>query len=217
MIHDFSRCVIRGNYGANPNDQKIGSIGINNTIIYNVDQTNVQGYYMFSFEKLQLNSFAMTKSTLYNMGEGLINMSTTLAAPTTAPTISFDYCTMNSIGGNTKYLFMDANNNKVTFSFTNSILANTPISASIQSAALRATGSGSLLSFSNNNYFKTLVTAGGNTALAYTGMIQNSNYQIDLGWTAATTNFLLTPTASNTAVFGASSNGSTVGDPRWAY
>lgn len=217
VIHDFSRCMMRGNYGTNANDQKIGTISINNCIYYNIDQTNVQGYYMLSLEKLQLNAISITKSTFYNMGEGLINMSTVLAAPTVVPQITIDYCTFNNFGGNGKYPFIDATSNKVVFTFSNGIFANTPIAGgTLQATAARATNNTSVMTFANSDYFKTLVATGG-LALSYSGLAQNNIFSIDLGWTATTTNFLLTPTANNGQVFSGSSNGSTVGDPRWAY
>ena len=219
IIHDYTRCVFIGNLGVTANAQKIGTIGFNNSIFYNIDQANTSGYYMFSMEKLEFKSFAISKSTLYNMGEGLINISTALAAPANlaaAPVITIDYSTFNGIAGNTKYAFMDANTNLVTFNFNNSIVANTPLSGSVNSTAIRASNTQNALSFSNNNYFKLNITPGG-SALSLTGLAQNNNQRIDLGWTVATTNFFLTPTSTNTPIFSASSNGSTIGDPRWAY
>jgi hypothetical protein len=219
IIHDYTRCVFIGNNGVTANAQKIGSIVFNNSIFYNIDQPNTSGYYSFSIEKLQLNSFAITKSTLYNMGEGLINMGTALASPANlaaAPVFTLEYDTFNGFSGNAKYPFFDANANLVTFNFNNSIIANTPLSGTINSVAFRASNTQNALSFSNNNYFKLNVAPGG-SVVSLTGLLQNNNIKIDLGWTAATKNFFLTPTATNAAIFSASSNGSTVGDPRWAY
>lgn len=219
IIHDFTRCAFVGNLGVSANAQKIGSIAFNNSIFYNIDQANTSGYYMFSMEKLEFKSFSITKSTLYNMGEGLINISTALANPgslAAAPLITIDYCTLNGVTGNTKYGFMDANANLVTFNFNNSIVANTPLSGSINSNAIRASNTQNALSFSNNNYFRLNITPNG-SALSLAGLAQNNNQRIDLGWTPATTNFFLTPTSANTPIFSASSNGSTIGDPRWAY
>jgi hypothetical protein len=215
-MHDFTRDVIRANYATNANDHKIGTISINNSIIYNFDQTNVQGYYMLSLEKLQANAVSVTKSTVYNVGDGMINMGTALSTTSgVVPVISFDYDTFNGFGGSTKYAFVDANANACIFTFTNSIVANTPVNGTLNTVVFRAS-KGTGLSFSNNNYFKTNVTPGGNI-LSYAGLLQNNNLQIDLGWTATTTNFLLTQTAANTPVFSGSTNGSTLGDPRWAY
>jgi len=218
IIHDYTRCIIRANYGAAANTQSINSIAINNTRIYNVDQTSAQGYYMFSFEKLQLKSFALTKSTLYQIGNGLINMSTNLLTTTgIVPDIKVDYCTFNAFGGGaSKYLLIDANANKVVFAFTNSIVANSPISGALQAAAFRASNTANDLSYSNNNSFKLLSAPGGGT-VNLTGLQMANPYEIDLGWTLATTNFNLSSLAPDNALFFASQNGSTIGDPRWAY
>jgi hypothetical protein len=215
IIHDYLRCILRGNYGAAANDQKIESVSINNTRIYNVDQTNVQGYYMFSLEKLLISKLSFTKSTLYNLGQGMINMGTNLSS-SIIPLITLDYCTFNNFGGNNKYVFIDANANKIVFTFNNSIVANTPISGAIQAAAFRASATGNTLAFSNNNYFN-LKVAGGGPAVNLTGLAQANDISIDLGWTAATTNFKLVDAPEFSKVFSASSNGSTIGDPRWAY
>ncbi|MEI6945938.1 DUF4957 domain-containing protein [Paraflavisolibacter sp. H34] len=218
IIHDFSRCVIRGNNGGVANDHKIGSITINNAQLYNIDQANTAGYYNFSLEKLQLAAFSLTKSTLYKLGQGLINMSTNLSTTTgIVPAVTIDYCTFNSFGGGSgKYAFIDANANKVVFHFNNSIVANTPISGSLQAAAFRASNTGNVLSFSNNNYFKLQVAPGG-AALNLTGLAQANDISVDLGWTAATTGFGLATLPADHPVFAASMAGGAVGDPRWAY
>lgn len=218
IIHDYLRAIIRGNYGASANTQSIGSISINNTQVYNIDQANSQGYYMFSLEKLQLNSLSITKSTLNSVGQGLINISTNLSTTTgIVPVISLDYCTFNNFGGgSSKYAFIDANANKVIFRFTNSIVANTPISGSLQAAAFRASNTANELSFSNNNYFR-LLTATGGAALNLTGLAQANDISVDLGWTSNTMNFSLAALSIDHPVLFASTSGSAVGDPRWAY
>ena len=220
VIHDYLRCIVRGNYGSAALVQKAGKFSITNSIIYNIDKTysaSSSGYYMFSLEKLQFTSITVSKSTFYQMGEGLVNMSTTLTgAPT--PTISFDYCTFNAFGGNNKYLFVDANANKVNFSITNSILANTGLWGSLNAAAQRS-AAGSSLTFNNNNYFKLLVTAPNGAGLNLSTLGIANPYSIDLGWGMNTTNFALpqSTTDPSAALFTASTNSSTIGDPRWAY
>lgn len=216
IIHDYTRCVIRGNVGAVANNFKIGTISINNCQIYNIDLPNTSGYYTCSLEKLQFNEVLFSKSTFYNMGEGLINMSTALAVPALKPQMSIDFCTMNNVGGNAKYLLFDANANQVNYSLTNSILANTPMSGTLKTAAFRATAVGNKMIFYRNNYFK-FASAVGGFELVLTGLDQVANISEDLGWTSSTTNFSLTPLPASHAVFTASSSGSTIGDPRWAY
>jgi hypothetical protein len=217
VIHDFSRGIIRANSSTIANDQKMAGISINNCIFYNMDQTNTGGYYMISLEKLQIFTLSITKSTFYSVGEGMINMSTTLATPATAPTFSIDYCTLNNVGGNSKYLFIDAGANLVNFTFSNGIVANTPITgATIQAAATRNSITTSTMVIANTDYFKTAIATGG-LPLSFTGLAQNNIFSIDLGWTATTNNFLLVPGTTNARVFNGSSSGNTVGDPRWAY
>lgn len=218
IIHDYTRAIIRANYGAAANTQSIQVIYINNSQIYNVDQANSQGYYMFSLEKLQLKTLLINKSTLYNVGQGLINMSTNLSTTTgIVPVITIDHCTFNNFaGGSGKYTFIDANANKIIYTFANSIVANTPISGSLQAAAYRASNTGNELYYTNNNSFKLLITPGG-SPLNLTGLAMANPYNIDLGWTGATTNFSLTTLPDTHVVFTASTSGSTIGDPRWAY
>ena len=218
IIHDFSRCLFLGNLGTAVNDQKMGSFTINNCIIYNIDKGNTGSYYTFSMEKLLINTFSIRKSTLYAMGQALINMSTNGLSTTVTPAISIDYSTINNIGGGSgKQLLIDANANKVALSFTNNIFANTPISGTL-SGSYRATSAvtGNTRLFHNNNYFK-FYSALPSTALPLTGLDQVGNLQIDLGWTAATTTFSLARLPAESPLFKASKNGTTVGDPRWAY
>lgn len=218
IIHDYTRTIIRGNYGASANTQSMTGISINNSRFYNIDQVNSQGYYMFSLEKMQLRAFIINKSTFYKLGQGLINMSTNLSTSTgIVPTIAIDHCTFNNFGGgSSKYAFIDANANKIIYSFSNSIIANTPISGSLQAAAFRASNTGNELYFSNNNYFKLLIAPGG-SALNLTGLAIANPLNLDLGWTATTTNFNLNTLPEDHQVFIASTSGSTIGDPRWAY
>lgn len=218
IIHDYTRAIIRANYGASANTHSINTISITNSQIYNIDQANSQGYYMFSLEKLQLRSMSINKSTLYNVGQGQINMSTNLSTTTgIVPTITIDHCTFNNFaGGSGKYAFIDANANKIVYTFSNSIVTNTPISGSLQASAFRASNTGNELYFSNNNYFKLLIAPGG-SALNLTGLAIANPLNLDLGFTAATNNFSLTTLPQDNAVFTASTSGSTIGDPRWAY
>jgi hypothetical protein len=218
IIHDYTRAIVRANYGASANTQSINSIVINNSQIYNIDQANSQGYYMFSLEKLQLKALSITQSTLYKTGQGLINMSTNLSTITgIVPIIEIDHCTFNSFsGGSGKYAFIDANANKIIFTFSNSIVANTPISGSLQAAAFRASNTGNELYFSNNNTFNLLIAPGG-SALNLTGLAIANPLNHDLGWTGTTTDFSLATLPAGHAVLSASTSGSTIGDPRWAY
>jgi len=217
IIHDYTRCVIRGNVGAVANNFKIGTISVNNCRIYNIDLPNTSGYYTCSLEKLQFNEVLFSKSTFYNMGEGLINMSTALAALSVKPQITIDFCTMNHFGGNAKYLLFDANANQVNFTLSNSILANTPMGiGTVKTAAYRAGAAGNKLIFSNNNYFKFASSVGG-FDLVLTGLEQTDNIMNDLGWTPSTNSFSLINVPATDPIFSSSVSGGTIGDPRWAY
>ncbi|PTQ96564.1 uncharacterized protein DUF4957 [Mucilaginibacter yixingensis] len=216
-IHDFTRCLLIANNATTVNTQTIKSFTINNCIIYNIDKAGTSTYYTLSMEKLLFNNLNITKSTFYNMGAGMINMGTTLAASTILPTINIDYCTFNNFGGSNKYLLIDANNNKISYTLKNSILANSPQAGSINGTAFRGTGAGSVLDFLNNDYFQLNSTAGATTPLVLTGLNQVACLSINLGWTATTQNFSLAALPDANPVLTLSSSANTVGDPRWAY
>lgn len=220
IIHDYSRCFFLGNLGAAVNDQKLSNFIINNCIIYNIDKLSTGTYYTFSMEKLLFGSFTIRQSTFYAVGQGLINMSTNglTTSASSIPTVLIDFSTFNNWGGGSgKQLFIDANANPVSFTFTNSIIANSPIAGTLAgSYRATSTSTGNVRSFRNNNYFK-LYSNLTNTALPLTGLEQISNLQIDLGWTAATTTFSLASQPADSPLLKASRNGLAVGDPRWAY
>jgi hypothetical protein len=217
VIHDFLRTVILGNNATVANTQTINSITINNSVIYNIDKAGTGTYYTMSLEKLLFNTFSISKSTFYSMGCGMFNMGTALTATTVIPTITVDACTFNNFGGSGKYLFIDAVANKISYTLKNSILANSPQTGTINGTAFRSTGA-TTLSFANCNYFKMYSNSTGTLLpLIFTGLNQTDFNTIDLGWTAATTNFSLASQPATSKIFSMSSSGSTVGDPRWAY
>ena len=216
IIHDFTRCLVRGNYGAVANAHVIKTFTINNCTIYNIDRTGIDTYYTFSIEKLQFTNLSITKSTLYTLGSGLFNVGTAYIG-TAFPTITIDYCTFNNFGGSGKYLFIDANANRVVFNFRNSIVANTPLAVSVAASALRSTNNTSALNFINNNYFKLNSSTAASTPLNLTGLNQVNNTQINLGWASSTTNFNLSSLPADSPILKGSTNGSTIGDPKWAY
>jgi hypothetical protein len=217
IIHDYTRCLILANNAATINTHTIKSFTINNSIIYNIDKAGTSTYYNISLEKTQFNTFSITKSTFYNMGTGLFNMSTSLGALPIVPAFTIDYCTFNNFGGGGKYLFIDANSNKISYTLKNSILANSPQVGTINGTAFRCTGTGSILDFLSNNYFNLNSTAGSTTPVILTGLNQVGSYTVNLGWTAATQTFSLQALPPASPIFTASTSGSTIGDPRWAY
>ncbi|MEJ6980023.1 DUF4957 domain-containing protein [Pedobacter sp. P351] len=216
-VHNFTRAIIRGNYGTAANSHIIPAINISNCLIYDVNPSGSDTYYMFSLEKLQVLNINISKSTFYNLGDGLINMSTTLTG-TAIPAITIDQSTFNNIGSQGKYLLYDVTNNRVVANIKNSIFANSPLSGqSINGTAFRSTNTNSTLAFTNNNYFKLNSSSTSTSKLVLTGLSQSGNYEIDLGWTAVTNSFSLGNLPPDSPLLKASSSGNTIGDPRWAY
>jgi hypothetical protein len=146
-------------------------------------------------------------------------MGTALAASTIVPAVTIDACTFNNFGSGNKYLFLDANANKLILNIRNSIFANSPMpGGTIQGTAFRASASGNVLNFTNNNYFNLFSTSTGTQApLGLTGLNQVAFNTTNLGWTATTTNFSLQSQPANSKIFSMSSGGGAVGDPRWTY
>lgn len=199
-IHGIGTGIVRGDRST-VNNYSIGDITFNKCLIYDV---TVNNYYMFHLNKLLFKTLSVTKSTLYNFSPGLVNATTVVSA---APTISFANCTINNFGASSMYLFLTSGSNPVSFSMKNSIIANAPRSG-IVPGLISAT---SATTINNNNAFN--LTDGSNGTLVFpASAIATTN--INLGWTAATTNFKL-PTDS--PLLTASSGGGAIGDPRWTY
>jgi hypothetical protein len=212
IVHNYSNCFIRANRGTASASHKIDSIKVNNCIIKDNLLTNF--YTEFQLTKLQFKSLTVTNSTFFNAGQNMLEMSTALPAGTSIPIATFDKITVNNFGANAKRLF-DANTNPVLLTITNSILGNAPRSGTLSTDLIRATGSGTAVNFSYNNYFK--LTNGAAIALsipASTAALttQTGNQMIDLGWTPTTTSFVV-PAGSPLQT--ASSTGGLIGDPRW--
>lgn len=218
-IHNYTRALMLGNYGpsvsgSTPNAHVLKNFNIINSKIYDINPTGIDSYYVLSLERLQVINLNISKSTFYNLGCGLINLSWTLTG-VELPIVTIDYCTFNNIGSQNKYLLVEAAN-RITFNLRNSILANSPLQGqTINNVAFKA-GASSVLNFSNSNFFK-LNTASGGTKLSLTGLAQSSNYEIDLGWSGSTTDFSLVSLPPNSPLHKASTASNTVGDPRWAY
>jgi hypothetical protein len=204
---------MRANRGAAGGDYTMDNITVKNCIIY--DMASTLGYTFLHLDKLQFNTLSFSKTTMYNIGRELLSCSTTLTSA--APTITFDYCTINNFGASGLYVLMDANANPVKFNITNSILANVPRPAgTVQNVVLRASGAGSATVFNNNNTFN--FTNGAATPVPLTYPTANitmiGNQSVVLGWTATTTDFTL-PAGSPLRT--ASNVSTPIGDPRWSY
>lgn len=214
IVHGATTSFLRADRGSAARDFKIGGITVNNSIVYDMGANGSSNYYTFHLNKLEFTSLTISKSTFYNAGPGLVTASTTYAGAT-IPVVNISYSTFNGFGGNAKYALLDANANPISFSLQNSIVANTPKSGTVNAAALRSSGTGSTSVFSYNNTFCLYNALTGSVALTFPATVsQAGNLAVDLGWTAATTNFTL-PVGSSLRT--ASSTSIALGDPRWTY
>ncbi|WP_421940180.1 DUF4957 domain-containing protein [Pedobacter sp.] len=222
IIHDFTTNVFRGNYGSAANVHRLTSFNISNTIIYDINKTGSNSTYTFSIEKLLFNAFSINRSTLYNLGAGLINMSTVLAIDP-IPAVTFDYCTINNIGSQARYVLIDAGTGtNVVFNFQNSILANTPLGVgglAVSGTPHQIKNQSAVGNFTHSNSFglNTAKISEGGFKMVLTGLYQFMNNEVDLGWTAATRDFSLKNLPAGSPLLKGSSSGNTIGDPRWAY
>jgi hypothetical protein len=211
-VHAAVTSFFRANRGAAAGDYTMNQILVKNALIYDIG-TNLS-YNCFHLDKLLFTTMQVTKSTFYNIGQGLLTASTVLTA---VPTVTFDYCTMNNFGAKNLNALMNAGSNPIKFNITNSIVANIPRPAgTVNVSAINATGAGTAIVFSNNNTFN--LTNGAATPLPLTFPTTNitmvGNNSINLGWTTATTDFTL---PANSVLRTVSSAGGAIGDPRWAY
>lgn len=223
IIHDFTTNIFRGNYGSAANVHRLTSFSMNNCVVYNINKTGSNSTYTFSVEKLLFNVFNVSRSTLYNIGAGLVNMSTVLSSTEPVPIVLFDYCTINNIGSQGRYILIDAGSaTNVIFNFQNSIMTNAPLGVgglAVSGTPHQIKNQSAVGNFVNSNYFNLLTAkiseAGFKQVL--TGLYQFNNNEIDLGWTAATTDFTLGALPITSPLLKGSSSGNTIGDPRWAY
>lgn len=210
IVHNTDNAFLRGNR-ASAGNHKIDSIVVNNTIAYN----NGNGsYHYFMIDKLEFKYLAITNSTMYNIARALISWATNMTVPA-PPVILIDHSTINNWGfGGRNYILLDANANQVDFTVQNSVLANTPKPGESVGTTLMRASSESTVVFRNNNYFK---LNGGTdlTPLSFPSYMQlSNNLEVDLGWTATTTDFTL---PSGSPLRAAGTSGGPIGDPRWAF
>lgn len=215
IVHDYANCLMRANRGTAAGDHKITNIRFRNCLVYNNLLTNL--YTEFTLEKLKFEKLELSNSTFYNIGRALVSASTAMSV-IPVPDVTISGCTFNNLGaGSGLYVLLDANTNPITANITNSIFANTPRTGTLASAPVRATGSGTAITFSYNNTFNlnnSLTTPAALAFPSYTYLTMTQNRTENLGWTAATTNFTL-PAGSILRNGGIS--GVPIGDPRWAY
>ncbi|MNR43719.1 hypothetical protein D3C85_1623720 [compost metagenome] len=89
------------------------------------------------------------------------------------------------------------------------------MAATIATAAVRSTGTGSSTIIRNNNFYKFTNASTGGTELTFPATAtQSSVTKLDLPWTGNTTDFTL-PEVSPLRTAGTS--GRAIGDPRWTF
>jgi len=213
IIHDIATSFMRTDRGAKGGDYKMDQIVIKNSLIYSVSDPNAN-YIFLHLNELEFKSLHVSKSTIHNFGRALITCSTVLTSM--PPSITFDYCTLNSFGANNMNVLLSAGANPVKFNLTNSIIANVPRSATstVNDLAISATSAESFTVFSNNNIFNFNNAAGAPLKFPTTNITQIGNQSINLGWTESTTDFTL-PVGS--VLHTVSNVGTAIGDPRWTY
>ncbi|RNI28285.1 DUF4957 domain-containing protein [Rufibacter immobilis] len=211
IVHDLKSTFMRGNRVVEAGTQKIDFIKIDQCI---VSKNVISNYQTFMLDKLELNRLDVTNSTFNEAGRGFISYATAFT-PSNRPTFFVDRVTLNNFGsgGRDNIIFDATASIVVNFTMQNSIVANAPKPGqTVGPNAIRA-GVGSNLEFKSNNYFK--IESGSPLApLIFSSVVtQSNNKTIDLGWTAATTDFTL-PTGSELRTAGI--GGTAIGDPRWA-
>lgn len=203
IVHAATTSFFRGNRGAAAKDYTIDAITVRNSTIYDMGSTLT--YNCFHLDKLQFNTLSVVNSTFYNFGKSLLSCATTIDV---IPSITFDRCTFNAFGGANAYAIMDASANPVKFTMQNSIIANTPKTGTVNSAAIRATATTSSVTFNNNNTFN-LQNGSGAALTLPTG---TGNKTVNLGWDLNTKVFTIPPTSElNTS----SNTSGPIGDPQW--
>jgi Domain of unknown function (DUF4957)/Domain of unknown function (DUF5123)/Tissue factor len=211
-VHDMGNTFMRANRGTANGDHKIGAITIKNSLIYNSAKIN-NNYSLLQINKLQFASISVTNSTLYNIGRAFVDWDANFAV-TPRPTILVDHTTINNFGmAAMTFILFDVNTNDVDVTMQNSIFMNAPYPGETVGSLIRATNA--VIKIINSNYTK--LTDGQAAPVALTipaNVTLTSNQAIDLGWTAATTDFTL-PAASPLRT--ASTTGGAIGDPRWAF
>lgn len=212
LVHDMGNTFMRGNRGSGNGDFKIDTIKINNSLVYNSAKIN-NNYSFFQINKLQFTTIQVTNSTLYSIGRAFVDWDANFSV-TPRPTIMIDQCTINNLGmANMQYILFDVNNNDIEVTMQNSIVMNSPYPSETVQSLIR--GANALIKITHSNYAK--LTDGAATPAALTipaSVTLSNNSTIDLGWTAATTDFTL-PAASPLRTAG--TTGGPIGDPRWAF
>lgn len=212
IVENVGVSFMRANRAGN-NEHKMNLLKVSSSILRN---HSVENYHIFHLDKLEFREIEITNSTFSSIGSrGFIGWTTNLTMPFT-PKVTIDRISLNGFGSrNRNDNLLDANNNLIEFSMTNSIITNMPYEDQTVGGRLIRANSGSQIVLSHTNMFN--LTTGGATPADATlqTYVQTSNIvNIDLGWNSRTTNLTL---PASTPLRTASNTGGPIGDPRWAF
>lgn len=212
IVENVGTSFMRANRAGN-NEHKMNLIKVSSSILRN---HSVENYHIFHLDKLEFREIEITNSTFASIGSrGFIGWATNLTMPFT-PKVTVDRVTLNGFGSrNRNDNLLDANNNLIEFSMTNSIITNMPYEDQTVGGRLIRANSGSQILLSHSNLFN-LTTGGTDPADAtLQTYVQTSNLlNVDLGWNSRTTNLTL---PANSPLRTAGTTGGPIGDPRWAF
>lgn len=212
IVHGTTTAFLRANRGTAARDHKINGITVNNSTVYDMGANSSASYYAFHLDKLEFKTLTISKSTFYNFGAGLLTANTLIASD--IPVININFSTFNAFGSNTKYILVDANTNPINATIANNIFANAP-KGPVNAAAIRSSGTGSTVAFTNNNVFNLFNAVGGNVAVTFPATVTVTGPQsINLGWDMNTVSFTL---PANSPLRTASTTGGPIGAPKWTY
>ncbi|MCH7408400.1 DUF4957 domain-containing protein [Belliella sp. DSM 111904] len=212
IVEHVTTSFMRANRAGN-NEHKMNKISVASSILRN---HSVENYHIFHLDKLEFSEIEIINSTFASIGSrGFIGWATNIPMPST-PKITIDQVTLNGFGSrNRNDNLLDANNNLVEFTMTNSIITNMPYEGQTVGGRLVRANPDSQISLRNLNMFN-LTTGGADPESAtLQSYVQTANIlNVNMGWDSRTTNLTL-PTGSPLRTAG--TTGGPIGDPRWAF
>ncbi|MEH6405680.1 MAG: DUF4957 domain-containing protein, partial [Leeuwenhoekiella sp.] len=140
IVHDVNTSAFRANRGDN-SGYFMNAFSIRYSVFYNFSPAN---YGFLHLDELIFNEINLTNSTFYSAADIFIRNRQSLDAPGPVPTVTIDYCTLNSIGSSSNYTLYDGSSVDANLNITNSVLANIPQPGStVGESLLRLDGSNS--------------------------------------------------------------------------
>lgn len=211
VIQNIGRAFVRGSRAAN-RDHKIDYIKVENSILKNNDTD----YALFEIQKLAMNNFEISNSTINRVSNNIIRYDTNIGTP--AAEILFDHVTINAFGNAGRRALIDVNT-PANIVISNSILSNSNWasgrypSPTVHNELLRA-ANGATAQISYTNFSNLLNSATPPVALVVPSAVVTSGiYNETLPWTFQSESLEL---PSGSSLRSGSSSASAIGDPRWA-